>query len=162
MWIVVDKPQHKSDHFLGSWSLSAWPNLSAGLPISGKLCQPLFEIRRISTNDIIKNAQSFFFFFFFWHRPGGSFVYWVSRLSSLTWNAGTIRLYISHLHESSCIQWRKQVLFNGDFARENFAGTGIRNRDLPTRVFFIAAVTFLTGFSASSCLPDTVGPLLVG
>ena len=55
----------------------------------------------------------------------------------------------------------QQVLFNGDFARENFAGTGIRTRDLPTRVFFIAAVTFLTGFSASSCLPDTVGPLLV-
>ena len=65
------------------------------------------------------------------------------------------------MHESSCIQWRKQVLFNRDFTKENFAGTGIQTRNLPTRVFFIAAVTFLTGFLASSCLPDMVEPLLV-
>ena len=48
----------------------------------------------------------------------------------------------------------KQVLFNGDFARENFASTGIH-------VFFIAVITFLRGFLASSCVPDTVEPLLV-
>ena len=56
----------------------------------------------------------------------------------------------------------QQVLCNGGFVRDNFAGTGIRTRDPLTRVFFIAAVTFLTGFSASSCVPDTVGPLLWG
>ena len=54
-----------------------------------------------------------------------------------------------------------QVLFNGDFARENFACTMIGTRDLPTQVFVSAAVTFLSGFSASYCIPDTAGPLLV-
>ena len=34
-------------------------------------------------------------------------------------------------------------------------------RYLPTHVFFIAAGTFLTGFSASSCVPDMVRPSLV-
>ena len=34
----------------------------------------------------------------------------------------------------------KQEIFNVDFTRENFAGTGIRTRDLPTHVFFIADV----------------------
>ena len=33
----------------------------------------------------------------------------------------------------------KLLIFNGDFARENFAGTGIWACDLPTHVFFIAA-----------------------
>ena len=42
----------------------------------------------------------------------------------------------------------KQVLFNGDFVRENIDGTGIQPSNLPTNVFFIAAVTFLTGFLA--------------
>ena len=51
----------------------------------------------------------------------------------------------------------KQVLFSKDFARNNFAGTGIRTRYLPTQVVFIAAVTFHTGFSASSCVPNMVG-----
>ena len=32
------------------------------------------------------------------HRPGGSFIYWVSRYSSLAWNAGTIWLCTSHMH----------------------------------------------------------------
>ena len=77
------------------------------------------------------------------------FIYWVSRDSSLTW---------INLHVYNDV---KLVLFNGDFARENFAGTGIWTRDLLTHIFFIAAGTLLTGFLASSCVPDTVRPLLV-
>ena len=34
----------------------------------------------------------------------------------------------------------QQVLFNRDFARENFAGTEIGTRNLPFSVFFIAAL----------------------
>ena len=37
----------------------------------------------------------------------------------------------------------------------NFAATGIQTHDLPTRIFFIAAITFFTGFPASSCVPYT-------
>ena len=55
----------------------------------------------------------------------------------------------------------KQVLFNGDFAKENFAGTNNWTRDLLTHVFFIVAGTFLTGFSPSSWVPYMVRLLLV-
>ena len=51
----------------------------------------------------------------------------------------------------------KQVLFNIDFWRENVA----EPTNLPTHIFFIAAGTFLTVLSASSCVPYMVGPLLV-
>ena len=68
---------------------------------------------------------------------------------------------LTHALFFSIFNDEEQVLFNGDFARENFAGTGIRTHDLPTSIFFIATVTFLTGFSASSCKPYTAGPLLV-
>ena len=61
----------------------------------------------------------------------------------------------------SIVQWWKQVLFNEDFAREIFASTGIRTRNLLTRIFFNAASTFRMCFLASSCMPDTDEPLLV-
>ena len=59
-----------------------------------------------------------------------------------------------HLH---VFNEEKQVLFKDIFTREKFAG----NHDIPTHAFFISASTFLTGFSASSCIPQTVRTLLV-
>ena len=67
--------------------------------------------------------------------------------------------FVSHIHLHLYVyNDEKQVLFNGDFVRENIDSTGIQTRDLPTNVFFIAAVTFLTGFVASFYVP---GPLLL-
>ena len=76
--------------------------------------------------------------------------------------------FVSHIHLHLYVyNDEKQVLFNGDFVRENIDGTGTQTSDLPTNVFFIAAVTFLTGFLAYSYAPgsllvtSTLGDLVV-
>ena len=47
-------------------------------------------------------------------------------------------MHITHIMHNLQL-YNDEVIFNGDFVRENFAGTGIRTLDLPTHVFFIAA-----------------------
>ena len=51
--------------------------------------------------------------------------------------------FISHMHTLHLHNAVKQVIFNGDLTSENFAGTRIWARDLPTQISFIAAAPTL-------------------
>ena len=71
--------------------------------------------------------------------PWGSFIYWASGFIYDMKNGYS---YISHMHYLHACNSEKRVIFNGRFARKNFAGTRIRTHDLPSRIFF--SCTFLT------------------
>ena len=50
------------------------------------------------------------------------------------------------MHNLHVYNYEKQVIFNEDFARLNFADTGIQTHNLLTHAFFTAARTFHTHF----------------
>ena len=59
--------------------------------------------------------------------------------------------YLNNLHAYND---ENLLIFNGDFAKENFAGTRIQTRNLLTHVFFIPACTSLQVLKASTYLPN--------
>ena len=81
--------------------------------------------------------------------------YLMGSMIHLSHKKGGIRYYIWRMQNLHANNDEKQVIFNRGIAREYFAGTGIQTHDLLTHVFFI------TGFSFSSSVSNTVRPLLV-